>query len=377
MREGMEKKMKITTKIMLLLVMGILSLLGTDRILVQGKSIDIDMDTFPDDDFQLYVEYAFDTDRDGKLSDAERRAVKEINIGRSSEYKLGLEYNNAVSLKGIEYFPNLEKLDCSENSIEKLDVSKLKNLKELRCNNNLIRKLNVKNNSKLKLLYCAGNKLKGIDLSKNINLLEFSARENKISKLDLSANKKLNFISVTQNKLQKIVLRSQNKLKEFYCARNRIKHLDLKHNKKLKSLDCLNNKIEELDIKHLSQLDYLRCSNNKLKKLDLRKNKLLTRLYCDKNSLISGNLHISYTQLEDCEYIHQRRTIKVKKIGRYYYVPIGNFNRTNVVTELSAGKITDRGIRLKGKKIPKKITYQYNMFNDGSQKTKVTITVKK
>ena len=377
MRERMEKKMKITTKIMLLLVMGMFSLLGTDRILVQGKSIDIDMDTFPDDDFQLYVEYAFDTDRDGKLSDAERRVVKEINIGEYSEYKLGLEYNNAVSLKGIEYFPNLEKLDCSENSIEKLDVSKLKNLKELRCNNNLIRKLNVKNNSKLKLLYCAGNKLKGIDLSKNINLLEFSARENKISKLDLSANKKLNFISVTQNKLQKIVLTSQNKLKEFYCARNRIKHLDLKHNKKLKSLDCLNNKIEELDIKHLSQLDYLRCSNNKLKKLDLRKNKLLTRLYCDKNSLISGNLHISYTQLEDCEYIHQRRTIKVKKIGRYYYVPIGNFNRTNVVTELSAGKITDRGIRLKGKKIPKKITYQYNMFNDGSQKTKVTITVKK
>lgn len=53
MRERKEKKMKITTKIMLLLVMGMLSLLGTDRILVQGKSIDIDMDTFPDDDFRL------------------------------------------------------------------------------------------------------------------------------------------------------------------------------------------------------------------------------------------------------------------------------------------------------------------------------------
>ena len=151
----------------------------------------------------------------------------------------------------------------------------------------------------------------------------------------------------------------------------------MKYNRKLTTLDCLDNKIEELDIKHLSQLDYLRCSNNKLKKLNLSKNKLITELYCNKNSLISGNLHISYTQLEDCEYIHQRRTIKVKKIGRYYYVPIGNFNRTNVVTELSAGKITDRGIRLKGKKIPKKITYQYNMFNDGSQKTKVTIMVKK
>ena len=377
MRERMEKKMKITTKIMLLLAMGILSLLGTHGAIVQAKSIDIDMDTFPDDDFQLYVEYAFDTNRDGKLSDAERRAVKEIDISDCSEYKLGLEYNNAVSLKGIEYFPNLEKLDCSENSIEKLDVSKLKNLKELRCNNNLIRKLNVKNNSKLKLLYCAGNKLKGIDLSKNVNLIKFYGRENQIGKIDLSANRRLTFISVSENKLKKIDLRAQKKLKEFYCASNQIKDLYVKYNRKLTTLDCLDNKIEELDIKHLSQLDYLRCSNNKLKKLNLSKNKLITELYCNKNSLISGNLHISYTQLEDCEYIHQRRTIKVKKIGRYYYVPIGNFNRTNVVTELSAGKITDRGIRLKGKKIPKKITYQYNMFNDGSQKTKVTITVKK
>ena len=377
MRERMEKKMKITTKIMLLLAMGILSLLGTHGAIVQAKSIDIDMDTFPDDDFQLYVEYAFDTNRDGKLSDAERRAVKEIDISDCSEYKLGLEYNNAVSLKGIEYFPNLEKLDCSQNSIEKLDVSKLKNLKELRCNNNLIRKLNVKNNSKLKLLYCAGNKLKGIDLSKNVNLIKFYGRENQIGKIDLSANRRLTFISVSENKLKKIDLRAQKKLKEFYCASNQIKDLNVKYNRKLTTLDCLDNKIEELDIKHLSQLDYLRCSNNKLKKLNLSKNKLITELYCNKNSLISGNLHISYTQLEDCEYIHQRRTIKVKKIGRYYYVPIGNFNRTNVVTELSAGKITDRGIRLKGKKIPKKITYQYNMFNDGSQKTKVTITVKK
>ena len=75
--------------------------------------------------------------------------------------------------------------------------------------------------------------------------------------------------------------------------------------------------------------------------------------------------------------MNQKRTIKVKKIGKYYYVPVKDFNQTNVVTELSAGKITDKGIQLKGKKIPKKITYQYNMFNDGDQKTKVTITVKK
>ena len=377
MRERMEKKMKITTKIMLLLAMGILSLLGTHGAIVQAKSIDIDMDTFPDDDFQMYVKYAFDTDRDGKLSDAEREAVKEINIGRSSEYKLGLEYNNAVSLKGIEYFPNLEKLDCSENSIEKLDVSKLKNLKELRCYENNISKLNVNKNTRLKHIDCEKNRIKSLDVSQNKNLTLLFCGDNKLEKLVLTKNKKLKSLAIDCNKIKEIDIKKQNNLEKLYCSETKIKKLNLKYNKKLKTLDCRSNKIEKLELKHLSQLDYLHCSNNKLKKLDLRKNKLLTRLYCDKNSLISGNLHISYTKLEECEYIHQRRTIKVKKIGRYYYVPIGNFNRTNVVTELSAGKITDRGIRLKGKKIPKKITYQYNMFNDGSQKTKVTIMVKK
>lgn len=364
-------------KIIFALTLTMVSLFGIGGTEIQGKSIEINEDTFPDDDFQMYVSYAFDTNRDGKLSDSERNAVKEINIGRSSEYQLELECNSATSVKGIEYFPNLEKLDCSENIIEKLDVSKLKNLKELRCFDNNISKLNVKNNIKLKLLYCGENKISKIDLSKNKNLQEFYGRKNKFEKIDISKNTKLKFFSVSENKIKNLDLKKQKKLEELYCAGNKIKKLNLKYNKNLVLLDCRDNKIEKLDLAHLSKLDYLHCSNNRLKKLDLRKNKLITELYCKKNSLIGGNLHISFTQLEDCEYSNQRRTVKVKKIGKYYYVPLKNFNRTNVVTKLSAGKITDKGIRLKGKKIPKKITYQYNMFTDGDKKTKVTITVKK
>ena len=369
--------MKTTMKIMLVLVMGVISLSGMGGITAQGKSIEISADTFPDDDFLMYVEYAFDTNRDRKLSDAERKAVKEINIGEYSDYKLKLEYNNAVILKGIEYFPNLEKLNCSDNSIEELDVSKLKNLKELWCQGNSIRKLNVKKNTKLVNLACDGNKIKKLDVSQNKNLSLLFCGQNKIETIDLSKNRKIKFLAVDGNKIKQIDLKAQKNLEELYCGGNNMPKLNLKHNKKLTLLDCRNNKIEKLDLNYLSQLDYLQCSNNKLKKLDLSNNKLIIRLFCEKNSLISGNLNISYTQLRQCEYSSQKRTIKVKKIGKYYYVPINNFNKTNVVTNLSAGKITDKGIQLKGKKIPKKITYEYNMFNDGEQKTKVTITVKK
>ncbi|MBO5486108.1 MAG: hypothetical protein J5988_04150 [Eubacterium sp.] len=353
------------------------SLFGIGGTEIQGKSIEINEDTFPDDDFQMYVSYAFDTNRDGKLSDSERNAVKEIRIGRSSEYQLELEYNSATSVKGIEYFPNLEKLDCSENIIEKLDVSKLKNLKELRCAKNDIGKLNLKSNLKLTYLDCEKNKLKKLDVSKNKNLLLLYCGENKLKDIDLSKNKKLKFLAIDENRLTKLNLQKQKNLQELYCEGTNLKELNLKYNKKITTLDCRNNKIEKLDLAHLSKLDYLHCSNNKLRKLDLRNNKLIRRLYCKNNNLVSGNLHVSFTQLEDCEYKNQKRTIKVKRIGKYYYVPIKNLNRTNVVTNLSAGKITDKGIRLKGKKIPKKITYQYNMFTDGDKETKVTIIVKK
>ena len=359
------------------LALTMVSLFGIGGTEIQGKSIEINEDTFPDNDFQMYISYAFDTNQDGKLSDAERNAVKEIDINDCSEYKLELEYNSATSVKGIEYFPNLEKLDCSQNMIEKLDVSKLKNLKELRCLDNNINTLNLTNNTKLKFVACEGNKLKNLDVSKNRNLIELYWGENRIKKIDLTNNKKLKCLSIGYNKMRLLNLKSQKKLEELYCGGSQINKLDLKYNKNIKVLDCHNDKIEQLDLKHLSKLDYLNCNNNKLKKLDLRKNKSIRRLYCKNNNLVSGNLHVSFTQLEDCEYKNQKRTIKVKKIGKYYYIPIKNLNRTNVVTNLSAGTITDKGIRLKGKKIPKKITYQYNMFTDGDKETKVTIIVKK
>lgn len=364
-------------KIIFAMTLTMVSLFGIGGTEIQGKSIEINEDTFPDDDFQMYVSYAFDTNRDGKLSDSERNAVKEIRIGRSSEYQLELEYNSATSVKGIEYFPNLEKLDCSENIIEKLDVSKLKNLKELRCAHNNICKLDLKKNTKLKFVDCEGNKLKKIDLSKNKRLTEFYCEDNKLSKIDVSNSKGMKILSICDNNIKQVNLKKLINLEKFYCARTKIEKLDLNNNRKLTTLDCRNNKIEKLDLAHLSKLDYLHCSNNRLRKLDLRNNKLIKELYCKNNNLVSGNLHVSFTQLEDCEYKNQRRTIKAKKIGKYYYVPIKNLNRTNVVTNLSAGKITDKGIRLKGKKIPKKITYQYNMFADGDKETKVTIIVKK
>ena len=370
-------------RLMLVFMLGMAGVLAVGGISACGKTIRFGRGVFPDTDFEMYVRYTFDSNHDGKLSDAERKAVKEIDIGDASVYQLEWEYNPALSVEGVEYFPNLEKLNCSYNAIKKLDVSKLKNLRELRCGHNLISKLDVSKNKKLKTLICNGNRIKKLDVSKNVNLEVLYCGENKIKKIDISRNKKLKGLSVRHSKLHSINIKNQKNLEELYCRDNKIKKLNLKYNKKLTVLECQENQIEKLELSHLGRLNYLYCSNNRLTELNLRGNPLLELFYCDNNCLVSGNRNISYTQFLDdinnvwTTFSPQKRTMEVKKIGKYYYVPIRNFNRTNAVTNLSEGKITDKGIKLTGKKLPEKITYEYNMFNDGDQKTKVTIKVRK
>ena len=71
---------------------------------------------FPDKDFRKYVMENYDLDGNGFLSIKEREAVTVIDLtekrvehdGYVTIYKV-----NVSSLKGIEYFPNLNELYCS------------------------------------------------------------------------------------------------------------------------------------------------------------------------------------------------------------------------------------------------------------------------
>ena len=84
-------------------------------------TIPIDEQNFPDAVFRTYVSENYDTDHDGNLTPDERRAVKECLVSRKEIY----------SLRGIEHFPELEKLDCSFDPIRKLNVSRNTRLKSL------------------------------------------------------------------------------------------------------------------------------------------------------------------------------------------------------------------------------------------------------
>ena len=91
--------------------------------------------TFPDEAFWSYLLKYVDKNRNGTLSQEERYAVKVIDV----------EKKNIHSLKGIEFFPNLKKLYCSENQLTELDVSKNTALTELYCWQNQLTSLDCEN----------------------------------------------------------------------------------------------------------------------------------------------------------------------------------------------------------------------------------------
>lgn len=155
-------------------------------------SIPINSTHFPDDHFIAYVELRCDKDGDGTLSQAELDGVTELYVA----------YANIKDLTGIELFPNLEKLDCKNNNLTRLDVSKNTKLTKLYCEFNQLTGLDLSKNTALTELNCQVNQLTSLDLSQNTALTKLGCHDNQLTSLDLSKNTALDTLDCSGNKRQ-------------------------------------------------------------------------------------------------------------------------------------------------------------------------------
>ncbi len=233
----------------------------------------IDESNFPDSNFRDYVKQ-FDTDKNGYFSSDEIENV----------YSIDCVDKSISSLKGIEFFYELKELQCSDNKIEVLDVSKNDKLRVLFCRNNLLETLSVDNHSNLEALACDGNALKTLDVRKCENLLDLECANNQLESLH-TANKKLETILCYQNKLTSIDVSEDSNLSCFWCYDNQITELNVSNNKKLASFYCRYNLLEKLDLSNNSELTNLDCNNNQLVQLILGKKPNLREITCYDNHL--------------------------------------------------------------------------------------------
>ena len=165
----------------LVMVMGFLPLNPIVSYANDNASGDVKIDdkNFPDPTFRDYVSQNFDkSHHDVKLSQNELDDVKKIAINNTS----------VTSLQGIEYFKNLDFLDCSRNKITSLKLGNNTNLCMLDCSINNLTSLDVSKNINLDFLDCSRNKITSLDVSKNINLRMLNCSGNQLTSLDLSGN---------------------------------------------------------------------------------------------------------------------------------------------------------------------------------------------
>ena len=129
-------------------------------------------ETFPDDTFRSWV-LQQSYGQDYLLTAAEMDGIKSLYVNNKQ----------IADLTGIENFTKLTILNCSQNQLTTLDVTRLTNLTQLSC---------------------AQNKLEALDLSQNTALVSLNCSQNQLKQLDLSSNNKLNTVQCYSNMLKPI-----------------------------------------------------------------------------------------------------------------------------------------------------------------------------
>ena len=234
---------------------------------IEGTSVELNATNFPDEKFRSYLNETFGTDDCVVVEcvtslDCSNRGIKDLT--------------------GIELFPNLKTLECYNNQLTNLDVSKNVGLVRLVCYNNKLQELDVRNNTKLTHLDCDDNPLGTLDVSKNTELEFLLCHNTSLEALDVSSNVKL---------------------RDLICSGNALTTLDVSKNTALQQLTCYTNQLSTLDVTKNTGLLYLYCGDNPLGTLDVSKNTELLELYCEKSGLstldISNNTKLMYLYCEE------------------------------------------------------------------------------
>ena len=152
---------------------------------------------------------------DGTVSLDENNRMQIIMNGGTF---LFLQNKNITSLAGIEYFTDLETLDCIGNQLTTLDVTKLTSLKVLACSDNQLTTLDVTKLTSLKNLFCSGNQLTALDVTKLTNLTVLECNGNQLVSLDVSTLKELEILWCHGNKMTALDITNNAHLGELKCG---------------------------------------------------------------------------------------------------------------------------------------------------------------
>ena len=159
---------------------------------------------FPDEDFRYYVKnehfyfingVAVYPGADDVLTAAELATYKDMNVAYN--------HNNIASLQGIEFFTNLNVLNCNRNKLTSVNLSNNKQLEWLIIYSNQLTSLDMTSNTRLKYLRCWQNTtMTSLNVAGLTQLIELDCNGCNLSTLNISGCTGLQLLKVYGNNLQ-------------------------------------------------------------------------------------------------------------------------------------------------------------------------------
>ena len=148
---------------------------------------------------------------------------KEIQVSEASAFngQINCYSMNISNLKGIEAFTALTDLDCDNNKLKSLDLSKNIALTDLNCGKNQLTSLDVSGATSLTALICWANQLTSLDVSKNTALTGLNCDNNQLKSLDVSKNTVLTYLGCYENQLTSLDVSKNSALTYLYCGGNK------------------------------------------------------------------------------------------------------------------------------------------------------------
>ena len=109
--------------------------------------------------------------------------------------------NYTLTCQTITIRGDVTSIDCDDNQLTSLNVSKNTALTKLYCRDNQLTSVDVSKNTALTKLYCRDNQLTSVDVSENTALTELDCSNNQLTSLDVSKNTALTKLECYGNQI--------------------------------------------------------------------------------------------------------------------------------------------------------------------------------
>ena len=201
-------------------------------------------------------------------------------------------YNSNVKELKVDELVNLDWLDCGDNNLSELNITNLRNITTLFCYKNNLNELELGNLDKLFQLDCVSNNISSLDLTGKEQLIVLSCDDNPISSIDVANLTNLEVLSVGNTNISDIAIPNPEKIRVLNIPDTGIQDIDLSKYSSLESFSCsdIANFTSKLDFSNNPELRFLSCQRSDITELNLRNNAKLETLWCSNNNLTELDL---------------------------------------------------------------------------------------